>query len=676
MYKRIINSLATLAYEPLLLKKVLLLTLGVITILYGALFAPTYPFSIDGVMYGAAIERFAEGAHLNVLNGYSDHPSPTLQVMFLVPSENGLAFQYPSGFAMLAAPFFLLAGDQGVLLINTLAGIAILALTYLLGRELSKDENLALNATLILAFSTFLVDYTFAIWPHALSALFVVLGAYLAVLSTTSENWAKRISFAGLAGLIIGLGINIRVDVILAAPAIAVWLVGSSRSPMIKVTTFILSLTPGLLAAGYLNLLKFGLFKPFTYGKELLTSEETLDSILAYAGLLPLMPFAVVLVVCLAFPTFRNFFLGLKGALLSFAIITVLVILPFTRDIIFQISRGLYVLLIDIQSYDYIDRQTGVIRFDGKWLIFFGNVKKAMFESLPFAGFLLLPVARLFQSENRSSYALCCVIPLAWFTFYGYSQWHGGGGTNMRYFLPTLPFICILAAFAWKELRPKWKVSTPRSFRGTMIFSIIVIALSIFLFFQETFLPFFFLIGGGMIFFYIAASISVIWIIFPKIHSQLRLTASVTFVGCLVIAFWGAYLTDFNSSQARRYQDALENQMYFYDFIEPNALVISLKVTPLRFHLLRPDGLLARGKDVGTSIDFKLIDWALAQGRPVYLNGDLKQEFEKSPVSNHYSIAPVEHTLNEAMYKLTYSLKGRPWIGKKNVSRSTSLKLI
>jgi hypothetical protein len=642
--------------DAALLKKGVLITLALGTLVYALWFAPAATPSVDETIYHAAIERFAEGAHLNLQNGYLSFPSSTLRLIILIPTDKGLVPQYPAGFAVLAAPFFSIFGEQGVLFLNALAFVGLLAMTYQIGREFFDDLHLALNAALFLGLGTFSIEYAFTAFPHAFSAFIVACGAYFAVLSVKREKPAVTISFVGLAGLAIGLGINIRVDVILAAPAIAVWLIGSSRMALAKVTVFVLTLVPGLLIGGFLNFLKFGFFTPFTYGLELLPSQDTLASVSVYLSLLPLLPVGAAFAMGFAFPAFRNFILGLRGFIFSLITLAAILIMPYTSSISQQLIRGMYVLLIDLQSLDFI-RQSGIHDIGGGKILFLGKVKKALFESMPYAGFILLPFAGLFQARDRGAYALCGLMALAWYAFYGVNQWHGGSGSNIRYFLPTLPFICILAACAWRELAPKWKINTQFQRWIVVIFLGFVIVLSALFIYEKAILPLFFLVGGGRFLFYIAAFLGVLWIVLPKLRSQLKRTMSIVYAACLMVAFWGAYFGDLYQAQAKRYAHQIKLRQVPYEFVEPNALVISLAISLFKFQLMRPDGLLARGLDAATSIDFKLIDWALNQGRPVYIQGAIRQEFERDPVSSAYVLKRVKNTLDAEMYTVSYSSK-------------------
>jgi hypothetical protein len=251
----------------------------------------------------------------------------------------------------------------------------VLALTYLLGRKLFDDSDLALNAALIVGLASFAFEYALGIWPHALGAFLVVLTAYLAAASVRDEK--KTAVYAGLAGLALGLSVNIRVDTILVAPAILLWLVGSGKL-MKGALPLMAGLVPGVAVASWLNYLKFGLATPFSYGGETPVQARDLVTVSTYEELLPLALFGGGLAAAFASRRFQGLFVGWRAVLLVAALLAVAMTIPGIREPALKIARGLYVLLVDLQSYDYVERQSGALRTEEGWLSFWGILKKAV----------------------------------------------------------------------------------------------------------------------------------------------------------------------------------------------------------------------------------------------------------------------------------------------------------
>jgi len=379
-----------------------------------AFFASTGAFSIDETIYSAMIERFATAGELTIPNGYEDHPSESLLVRFLVPGPHGLVPQYPSGYAVLAAPFYLLGGLQGVVFLNAVASAFSLFVAYLLAKTLFGDRKLALNAAVFFGFSAYVTEYALGIWPHAVSILFVLVAAYCAALSLEEQRKSGWL-LAVLAGLAVGLGATMRVDVVIAAPVLAVWLLGSARRPLVWTGALALGVGGGLAVSAWLNHMKFGGWSPISYGHGLGAT-----GIRAYLPLLPLGLAAVAGAASFAVPRVREFLLGRRGMLVTAGAIAIVLVLPWTQAAGLRVLRGLNILLVDVQAHPGIDNLIGAQRIGEGPVLLFGLLKKALFQSLPFLGFAILPLAGLYRRERRAAFALCWLLPAVWMIPFAY----------------------------------------------------------------------------------------------------------------------------------------------------------------------------------------------------------------------------------------------------------------
>ncbi len=157
--------------------------------------------------------------------------------------------QYPSGWAFLAAPFYAAGGIYGLILLNVLATLLAVWLIRVAGRVFFDDDRLGLVAALLYVFATFAYDYAGAVWPHA-PALACILGATVAA----GLAWRRDdLRWAFAAGLVLGFGVNMRVDAILPLVAIAPWLLGVMRRPYLALALLLAGLVPGLAVAAALN---------------------------------------------------------------------------------------------------------------------------------------------------------------------------------------------------------------------------------------------------------------------------------------------------------------------------------------------------------------------------------------------------------------------------------------
>jgi hypothetical protein len=600
-------------------KFVMLTAISIIWLGFAALYASTGYYSLDELIYGAMIERFATNGVLTIPNGYEGHPSSALLLRFLIPGPDGLVPQYPAGYAVLAAPFFLIGGIQGVIFLNAIASVLTLIVAYGMTMTLFNNAKLAANATLILGFATFLGDYAFGIWPHAVSVLFVVSAAYCTVLSGRSNSHAGPL-FAALGGLLVGLGLTMRVDVVIAAPALAAWLVGTSRRPAISTGAFALGIVPGLFVSAWLNHLKFGTWSPLSYGYS--------KGAASLQGYMPLLPYAVIggaIVISFAFPRVRRAFLGVRGLLIVATGLAALLLLPWTQPMILRILRGYYVLIVDLQSYDYVSHSIGIIRMEDGLVLFWGSLKESLGQSMPYLGFAVLPAARLFQPERRSAYVLCILFPAIWYAPFAWTQWHGGLSNNLRYFTPTLPFLAILAASAWNDIRqqanakPSWLLSI-------VVFMAVPIMVTTALAKMNSENYFFAvqIVIPSMIFI-TSATIALAWVLAADKHETLKRPASLIFVVGLVWAFLASAMIDPAISQSRR--DSVRASHELFSNLEDNSLVYAIEPERFPWQLRRPAATLGI---LLHDVDYTLIDTALRQDRPVYAHTSFVADAIKS----------------------------------------------
>lgn len=615
----------------------LLAALGLAFVVHVLLFAPAGFLTTDEFLYAAAVDRLIGSGSLYFDNGPADAAARGLNLLFLTPTPKGLTPQYPPGYAALAAPFFALGHIRGMMFLNALAALGMIFMTYRLALLLFEDRARALNAALILGLSTFIADYAFAVLPHATAGLCVVAAVYCAAASVRGAG--RRDLMAVLAGLAIGLGIQLRVDVILIAPLLAAWLIGASGAPARRLAALGIGLVPGLVAASWMNFERFGSLSPITYGRDSLSSASDLSSLAAYQGIAPVVLLGLVGVGAFGFTRVRAQFIGWKGvALLALGLAAVLAV-PATQGFVLRILKGLYVLLVDLQSYDHVERLSGHSRrVEGGWLVFSGGVKKALFESLPYAGFLALPLAGIFQGRRRAEITLLAVIPLGWFTFFALNQWHGGQSNNMRYFTPMLPFIAILAADAWHRLGIGDRQRPPLGRRGRILLATVAAAAILAGISGPDHLAFAFLVGLGKGVFLAGLCMAFAILALPR-ASWLRPAARGLFLTGLLVAFMSAYLHDVRISHIKRawYLD----QRVGCARIEANALVVSHLPRLYYCHFLRQGGSLAVYHLKGRSLGRDLIGRALAASRPVYTDPDTAHRMEEDGIAQRYDFRPV-----------------------------------
>jgi 4-amino-4-deoxy-L-arabinose transferase-like glycosyltransferase len=579
-------------------------------LIHALFFAPAGFFTGDEVIHAAMVERFAVDASFVLQNGYDQVAAPMLELILLVPGVDGLVAQYPSGFSIIASPFYLLAGERGVVLLNTAATVIILLLTYKLALRLFEDARLAVNAALILGLATFAVDYAFAIWPHAIANAFIMASVYAVVVS--SDGARKAWLWAVLAGLALGLGATIRAEAVIAAPILFVWLFVNSRKLVLGAGCYLAGLAVGLLLASWLNWLKFGSFVPISYG-----ASAGNTSINPY---LPFVPYVVgvsVALMSLRWPIVRNRLISWWAPiLLAIAAIAVFAI-PAVREVAWKIVRGLYVLLIDLESLDNIERGANYVRIADSHYLFFGILKKSLLQNLPYLGLAVFSLVAMFRGKRGKAYALCLLFPLFWCLPFAPTQWYGGLANNMRYLTPALPFLAILAAIAWREVTAGGVKHWPWLSFAALVFSVVLMVAwnraNEHLGLSQAFI-----FGSGLSWlagFILALSIA--WFLAPRYKSTLRPVLLVTVQMSFMCAFVAAYAIDLGVNTERR-ENSLQAAARV-SYIEPNSHVVGYPLEVFAFQISRPEATLAIYNGAVNSADIEFVERALDQGRPVYI---------------------------------------------------------
>ncbi|MGF1500431.1 MAG: hypothetical protein ACFBSD_01320 [Paracoccaceae bacterium] len=415
---------------------------------------PPGPYTIDEVIYLFAIEAWAETGRMVVETGFERFPADGLRLLFLVEGRGGLVPQYPSGFAILAAPVFEVAGIRGVMALNFAAALAVLGLTVALGHRLA-GPSVGWTAGALLAGGTFLLDYAIGVWPHALT-LAGTTAAVLAVIVAVERQAAADDPVPGgwglglLAGLAVGAGLNLRVDAVLILPPLGLWVLLVAKRPWPVLIGLTVGLLPGVALATWLNWAKFGVALPISYGPDRGSSTNPLRYLTLGLGLAA--GFAALLLWRTAGRPRAVAWaaLGLAAAGGAAAV----AIFPQAADLARRAVAGAYALGIDLRAYPARETDPFVAFKDGVPL-FIGTMKQALLPSLPWLGLLALlfwpRAGGTAPSERRYLGLMALVTGLVALPFLP-TAWHGGLSNTLRYFLPLVPLLAVAGALAIDRL--------------------------------------------------------------------------------------------------------------------------------------------------------------------------------------------------------------------------------
>ena len=375
---------------------------------------------------------------------------------FIKVHDGKLFPQYPYLFPVLAWPFYGAGGFFGLFVLNSIAFIGVVALCFGISKRLFQDQDLSLNACLILVLATFAWEYSQAAWPHALGLFFTMASFRLTVEAYYSDARRKRTVSALAAGLIAGLGPGVRLDGMMVIPCLVLPFLFARPWRPVEALLVIAGSIPGVGLLALTNLTKFGIFSPLSYG-----DGATAPSVPA-SGIILAASAVFFLAWVMTRYRFSGFFHRNRTKLfftVAALVLITLLVAPQALEPVDQLMNNGYASLIDMRALSPVVHISGVIRTPSGALVSGGGIRKALVQSLPFIVLLIIPIIQVFrESKDRVSLLMLTPVPLVYISYYSYSfldLMAGGLTLNARYYLPCLPFIAILCSYAVKELNGK-----------------------------------------------------------------------------------------------------------------------------------------------------------------------------------------------------------------------------
>lgn len=589
----------------------------------------------DESVYHLMARSFVESGSLALLNGYEEFPSAELVIPVVTHPHAGYLFaQYPYFHSVLAAPFYMVLGYQGLFVLNAIAFLGAVWLCYAICQLLFKDRDFSLNACLVLILATYAWEYSQAAWPHALSMLCVAAVFYLAVLALHTASMPRALAWAFGAGLVAGFGAGIRVEVIFTAPLLVLPFFFASPPRFSPAVSASLGTAPGLALLSATNHTKFGTLSPLSYGSH---KAGSASDVMSY---LPLFVIgAAVLLVCwlLTRPRIRSLanahpWWSVAGIA---ATLGAALLLPDVWTLVSRLGHGAYMLIVDLRIRDLAILEGGLSRGPSGGMIYLESLKKSLLQSCPYLVVILVVMVQLPRAgKDAPALGLLLLVPAAFVAIYGYFAWHGGQTLNLRYFVPLLPFTSILACYVWRQtarqLGPSpWGIRIGMIIASALLAAVVVVAPFNDLSIEELepiLLTFPLLIGGGLLLLLLAHSVS------PEKWRFALANASIA--GFIVTFMWAgtvAFTYDFPRAWAiRSIRHTLSNEIAA--LVSPDSIAFVWYATPL-------SGLyeLDRVRLAQTTWDdfegFRpLLEFHLEAGRPIYgwFQTELWDEMERS----------------------------------------------
>ncbi|WP_141521646.1 hypothetical protein [Novosphingobium sp. PC22D] len=404
--------------------------------LAGGFLASTGYFTVDEAIYAAGARAFAASGNFVIDNGLPALDFPDQHLWFFAEGPEGLVPQYPVGQAIAAAPFYALLGERGFILLNTLAGIAMIFVLPRMAAKWFGDERAALVALALLLGATFWIEFVFALWPHAVTVLCVTLAlTWLRAGLDAETGFARKACGVGAA---VGCAMLFRADTALALVGVGAVAVLLARRPFRLLTCIGLGVAPFLAFAALANLVKFGSLNPVSYGQ----AADGGTDLGAH-----LVPVVALLLVGLGAGVARltgwrpGWRVCVAGGVLA---VLALLIVPEARGLATRYVVGAWALTGDATTI--VDTRFGMTSLPGGLFAFNGLWKKALGQSMPWLGILALAPFLPADRHVRRSQLAIAIFAAIWTLPFFLRSWHGGMGSNMRYFLPLVPLLCAMAA--------------------------------------------------------------------------------------------------------------------------------------------------------------------------------------------------------------------------------------
>ncbi len=489
--------------------------------------------NVDEGIYHWMVRTYSTRGTLELWNGWADAPAREFGHRFLKVHDGKLFPQYPYLFAVLACPFYRLAGLSGLFLLNSAAFVGVVLLCFAAARRIFQDVNLALDACFILILATFAWEYSQAAWPHSTALLFGMGSFYLVACSycagshstageqtaarclgsdvtegeyrnelespSTDSTIAKRMSDHSArrsssaivwrkaweqylpalgGGIVAGFAPGVRLDQFLMFPCLVAPFLFSRPWRPVEGFLVLLGAIPGVLVLAATNLAKFGVFDPFLYGVD--PAAPSAPSFSIIVGALALL-FVVWLLTRQRFDGFVRTHRIHIYAVAAATCLIVIFLAPHVLSPLEQMVKNLYVSVLDIRALDPNVAVSGIHRTESGGVVSGGGLRKALLQSMPFLVILLFPIVNIVRgSEDAPVLAMLLLVPITCVGYYSYSFFElmgGGLSLNLRYYVMCLPFVSILTAYALRELDRSCPAST-----GTMLAAAIIAASIFFLF--------------------------------------------------------------------------------------------------------------------------------------------------------------------------------------------------
>jgi hypothetical protein len=252
-------------------------SLAVLLALFGAVLTVTVipgVFTVDEPNYMVSVGALRSG-HFS-LPGTEDLPASEELAYFDVGGfaaqvpRPGVRSVVPPLYAYLALPFAYLDW-RGLVLLNTLAFLAILWAVFHYTRDVTRSRAAPWVAVTAAGLGSYAIEYAQGLWPHMLSAALCASGIFAALRAAAG----RRPRLAAASGLLIGAAVGIRYQNIALAAVVAATLPLRRKGAARNLAAYAVGLALPLLVCSVTNFYRIGSWNPISKGARYLRVEGT-----------------------------------------------------------------------------------------------------------------------------------------------------------------------------------------------------------------------------------------------------------------------------------------------------------------------------------------------------------------------------------------------------------------
>lgn len=402
-------------------------------------------FIPDEIVYYLMSKALLSGS-LAIQTGYEMFASPLFVFGLSVEAAGRVLPQYPIGYAVLALPFMWAFGKAGLFAISAICFAAIVWLVWQIQMLLFHSRFSAWAAAFLTAFGGFLWLYSQALAPHLLQITLLLMAAYAMLRAHLGQTPHPARHYV-LAGCVFGAALCLRLDTIFALPMLLLPALFAQPVRLRALMLLLIGVVAAFAVLSLTNYVKFGTYAPFSY------ATRSGDGHAQFKPLYAVLMFAGAGAVALLWGASR---LAMRGRLPSSkwlllagcgALAVLVALLP---EMVLRFLAGLQLTVIDYSSLPpQAALADGGTRTAGGGYMVMGEYRRALLQSAPFVALIALFAYQGKLHTPRREWVWLCwlaLVPAAFCFFYSLLRWDGGFSYDMRYYLPALPFLAMLAA--------------------------------------------------------------------------------------------------------------------------------------------------------------------------------------------------------------------------------------